>query len=136
MLVLFVNVGFGFVWYYLRLFVIVLGINLLLYVLDLLFFSDYLIVLWIVVFSLMGNVCLCGVGVLLVLLGLLMVWVCIYLGVYYLFDMLGVVVVLVLSVWLCSGCVVYILLELLYCLGLVLYGVVLVLCVWCGWVCK
>jgi undecaprenyl-diphosphatase len=90
----------GMVWQHPRPFMIGLGHTLLPHVADASFPSDHLTLLWAVAFSLLMHRSPRAAGAALALLGLPVAWARIYLGVHFPFDMVGAVLVAMLSAWL------------------------------------
>lgn len=97
---LLLNMIIGQVWLHPRPFMIGLGNTLISHVADSSFPSDHLTLWWAVAFSLLFQQAPPFVGIALALLGILIAWARIYLGVHFPFDMLGAIVVAALSAWL------------------------------------
>ena len=91
----------GLVWQHPRPFMIGLGQTLIPHAADSSFPSDHLTLIWAVAFSFLMHQRPRFAGAFLALLGLLMAWARIYLGVHFPLDMLGAAVVAGISAWLC-----------------------------------
>ncbi|MBC3871854.1 undecaprenyl-diphosphatase [Undibacterium oligocarboniphilum] len=97
---LLINQIIGLVWQHPRPFMIGLGHTLIPHAADSSFPSDHLTLLWAVAFSFLTHRSPRLAGMALALLGLPVAWARIYLGVHFPLDMVGAVLVAVLSAWL------------------------------------
>lgn len=86
-------------WQHPRPFMMGLGRTLIPHIADSSFPSDHLTLLWSVSFSLLRYQPLRSIGAAFTLLGLPMAWARIYLGVHFPFDMMGAILVAIVSVW-------------------------------------
>lgn len=97
---LLINQLIGLVWSHPRPFMIGLGHTLIPHVADSSFPSDHLTLWWAIAFSFLWQRNLRIAGKALAVLGILIAWARIYLGVHFPFDMLGAIAVATLSAWL------------------------------------
>jgi undecaprenyl-diphosphatase len=97
---LFINQLIGLVWYHPRPFEAGIGQTLVPHVQDSSFPSDHLTLIWAIAFSLLLREQFRLAGWLLALMGMLVAWARIYLGVHFPLDMLGAALVALGSVWL------------------------------------
>jgi len=95
-----INQTIGLAWSHPRPFMIGLGHTLIPHVADSSFPSDHLTLWWAVAFSLLLQQRHRSTGIGLALLGVLIAWARIYLGVHFPFDMFGAATVAALSAWL------------------------------------
>ena len=93
----------GMVWMHPRPFMIGMGHTHLVHVPDASFPSDHLTLWWAASFSLMAHASLRSAGALLGLLGLLIAWARIYLGVHFPLDMAGAAAVALVCSEVCAG---------------------------------
>jgi undecaprenyl-diphosphatase len=92
----------GFYWPHPRPFMIGLGHTLISHAADASFPSDHLTLMWSTAFCLLARGATRTAGAWLALLGVPLAWARIYLGVHFPFDMLGALLVSLLSAWLCQ----------------------------------
>ncbi len=97
---LLINQLIGLVWYHPRPFEAGIGQTLVPHVQDSSFPSDHLTLIWAIAFSLLLREQFRLAGWLLALMGMLVAWARIYLGVHFPLDMLGAALVALGSVWL------------------------------------
>ncbi|MFZ6845242.1 undecaprenyl-diphosphatase [Undibacterium sp. RuTC16W] len=96
---LLLNQSISALWQHPRPFMMGLGRTLIPHVADSSFPSDHLTLLWSVSFSFLSYQPFRSIGAAFTLLGLPMAWARIYLGIHFPLDMLGAILVAVLSAW-------------------------------------
>jgi undecaprenyl-diphosphatase len=97
---LLINQAIGLVWQHPRPFMVGVGNTLIAHVADSSFPSDHLTLWWAVAFSLLVHRSWRTLGTAMALLGLVLAWARIYLGVHFPLDMVGALSVAALGAWL------------------------------------